>query len=53
MSQFKVSNCCGAYPVWEAEEMGICIDCLEHCEYVDDEEEEEAASVQLSLFPQK
>ena len=32
------SNCCGAYT--DMEEVGICPDCLEHCgwEYEDEEE---------------
>jgi hypothetical protein len=34
----KVSNCCGAYPRGngdcDTEDLGICSDCKEHCEYV-------------------
>ncbi len=33
----KVSNCCGHPPVGNSEEMGICPDCKEHCEYIDDD----------------
>ncbi len=32
----KVSDCCNAQPILESEEMGICTDCKEHCEYVCD-----------------
>ncbi len=31
------SDCCGADPVGESDDMGICPQCYEHCEYVDDE----------------
>lgn len=41
----KVSNCCGvpAYSNGDAdtEDMGICPDCKEHCEYVEEGEGEE------------
>ena len=30
----KVSDCCGSWPVLESEDMGICSECYEHCEYV-------------------
>ena len=33
------STCCGAHTTMP--EMGICPDCLEHCDWEDDEEEEE------------
>ena len=38
----KFSDCCGASPdgIDGAEETGICPDCKEHCEWIDDEEEE-------------
>ena len=29
----KVSNCCGAEPVGASDDMCICPDCHEHCEY--------------------
>jgi len=32
----KVSDCCNAQPIGESEEMGICTECKEHCEYVCD-----------------
>lgn len=34
-----VSDCCGAYS--EYTEIDLCPDCMEHCEFVDDEEEDE------------
>jgi hypothetical protein len=34
-----VSNCCGAPAVENSEDIGICPDCLEHCEFVDEDEE--------------
>jgi hypothetical protein len=40
----KVSDCCGASPRGngdnDTEDYGICPDCGEHCEYVDDGEDE-------------
>jgi len=33
------SDCCGAYS--EMPEIDICPDCMEHCEFHDEEEEEE------------
>ena len=33
------STCCGAHTTMP--EMGICPDCLEHCDWEDEEEEEE------------
>ena len=37
----KLSDCCGASPdgIEGAEETGICPQCHEHCEFVDDEPE--------------
>ena len=37
-----ISDCCGAPcdGIEGAEETGICLACGEHCEFVDDEEEE-------------
>ena len=32
------STCCGAYT--DMEEVGICPDCLEHCDFEDEEEDE-------------
>lgn len=37
----QVSNCCGAEPVGNCEDMGICPSCYEHCEYEEIDEEEE------------
>ena len=36
----KVSECCGAYSEY-AGDIDICPDCLEHCEFVDDEDDDE------------
>lgn len=36
----KVSECCGAYSEY-AGDIDICPDCLEHCEFVDDEDEDD------------
>jgi hypothetical protein len=33
------SDCCGAYS--EMPEIDLCPECLEHCEFIDDDEEEE------------
>ncbi len=33
----KVSNCCGAYSEY-AGDIDICPDCMEHCEFEEDEE---------------
>jgi hypothetical protein len=33
------SDCCGAYT--DMEEHGLCPDCMEHCEFYDDEEDED------------
>ena len=32
------STCCGAYT--DMEEIGICPDCLEHCDFEDEDEDE-------------
>lgn len=32
------STCCGAYT--DMEEIGLCPECLEHCDFEDEEEEE-------------
>jgi hypothetical protein len=32
------SNCCGAWT--NMEEYGICPECLEHCEFIDEDEDE-------------
>ena len=35
------SDCCGAYT--DMTEYGICPECLEHCEFIDEDEEEQFA----------
>ena len=35
------STCCGAHTNFD--EIGICPDCLEHCDFEDDDDEEEVA----------
>lgn len=37
----KISNCCGAYAIGNAEDFGICPECLEPCEFIDEENEDE------------
>jgi len=37
------STCCGAYT--DMDEIGICPDCLEHCDWEDEEDEEKTISV--------
>ena len=32
------SNCCGAMPVGNCEDYGICPDCKEHCEFTNETE---------------
>jgi len=34
----RVSDCCGAAAVLTSEDVGICPECYEHCEYIDDED---------------
>ena len=36
----RVSDCCSAQPVGESEDMGICPECKEHCEYVGEDEDD-------------
>lgn len=36
----KYSDCCGA-PAGDFEDVGICPDCREHCEWEDDGEDDE------------
>ena len=33
----RMSDCCGAAPVLQSEDVGICPECKEHCEYINDE----------------
>jgi hypothetical protein len=35
-----VSDCCGASPVMTSEDLGLCPECYDHCEYVPCDEEE-------------
>jgi len=35
----KISDCCSAHPILDSEDLGICTDCKEHCEYITNEEE--------------
>lgn len=41
-NNIPVSNCCGAPAVsngdCDTQDFGICSDCGEHCEYIDDEQ---------------
>jgi len=39
------STCCGAHTNFE--EIGICPDCLEHCDWEEEEEEEETPQEEL------
>ena len=34
-----ISECCGAAPVAESEDLGICPECKEHCEYIEDDDD--------------
>ena len=34
-----VSDCCGAPPVETSDDIGICPECKEHCEYVEDDDD--------------
>lgn len=33
-----VSNCCNARPWLDNEDLGVCSDCLEHCEFEDEDQ---------------
>lgn len=48
----KMSDCCGASPdgIDGAEETGICPDCMEPCEWIDDEEEEKTPKAEPAPF---
>jgi hypothetical protein len=35
----KISDCCGAYSEY-ADDIDLCPDCKEHCEFINDEEED-------------
>jgi len=34
----KISECCGAEPIGVSEDIGICPECKDHCEYLTEEE---------------
>ena len=34
----RVSDCCGAEPIGEAEDLGLCPECMDHCTYIDVDE---------------
>lgn len=34
-----VTDCCSAPPFLESEDMGICPECKEHCEYIETEDD--------------
>lgn len=45
----KISDCCGV-PAYsngdgDTEDIGICPECKEHCEYIDDEDEDNQLQV--------
>ena len=35
----KISECCGAPIPLDGEDYGICPDCKEHCEYIEEEDD--------------
>jgi hypothetical protein len=35
-----ISDCCGAAPVGVSDDIGICPECKEHCDYVEDDTNE-------------
>tara|TARA_R110000772_G_scaffold112048_7_gene216245 strand:- start:743 stop:931 length:189 start_codon:yes stop_codon:yes gene_type:complete len=35
-----VSDCCSAEPIYDSEDLGICSECKEHCEYININEQE-------------
>ena len=39
MDDLKYSSCCGA-EAGDFEDVGICPDCKEHCEFIEDDEDE-------------
>ena len=34
----KISECCEAEPVLDSDDLGICPECKEHCEYIENVE---------------
>ena len=53
----KVSNCCGAAPTIFGEcdcdtmELGLCPECMDHCEYVEEEEFENDDDPEIPATP--
>ena len=45
------STCCGAHTTMS--EMGICPDCLEHCDWEDEEEEEQDKQTENQIDEEK
>jgi hypothetical protein len=45
----KVSDCCGAANI-DFEDYGICPDCREHCEFIEDPEEDNFTEEQIDEF---
>jgi hypothetical protein len=41
----KISTCCGCET--DMEEVGICPECLEHCDFEEDEEEEIQKDIEI------
>ena len=39
----KVTDCCGVPPKGNSDDYGLCPCCKEHCEYVEEDEEENDA----------
>ena len=37
MQMSIMSDCCGAAPVGVSDDIGICTECKEHCEYIEDD----------------
>lgn len=40
LNKMEVSECCGAPAVGASADIGICVECKEHCEYVDLDDDE-------------
>ena len=43
----QVSDCCGAVASGCMTDVGLCPDCQEHCDFIDDEEDEETAEKEV------
>ena len=46
----RVSECCGAPAVEQSEDLGLCPECKEHCEYVEDNDPQDAYLFLLEVF---